>query len=71
MRIPTNESPLDRTLRIVVGTVLGWLYLSGYVTGWTAAVALVFSVLLLFTGIVGYCPVYALFRTGTASGVNG
>ncbi|HEX6370438.1 MAG TPA: DUF2892 domain-containing protein [Longimicrobium sp.] len=67
MRIPTNESPLDRTLRIVVGAVLGWLYLAGYVTGATAAVALVFSLLLLVTGIVGYCPMYALFRTGTAS----
>lgn len=67
MRIPTNESPMDRTLRIVAGAVLGWLYLAGYVTGATAVLALVFSVLLLATGIVGYCPVYALFRGGTAS----
>ena len=67
MRIPTNESPLDRTLRVVVGAVLGWMYLAGYVTGATAAVVLVVSLLLLVTGIVGYCPMYALFRRGTAS----
>ena len=67
MRIPTNESPLDRTLRIVVGAVLGWMYLAGYATGAAAALALVFSLLLLLTGIVGYCPVYGLFHTGTAS----
>jgi hypothetical protein len=66
MKIPTNESPFDRTLRIVVGVVLGWLYLAGQVTGAVAAVALAASVVLLVTGIVGYCPMYALFHTGTA-----
>lgn len=67
MRIASNESPMERTLRIVAGAVLGWMYRSGSVPGAEAAVVLGVSLLLVVTGIVGYCPVYALLHRGTAS----
>ncbi len=65
MKLKMNESPLDRIARIVVGIVLlaliaagtlaaPWLYLAGAV-----------GAILLVTGIVGFCPLYAILRIST------
>lgn len=63
----TNLGGLDRTLRILIGLGLlayalqigfpptGWNQL-----GWAGAV-------LVLTGVVGYCPVYALVEINTSS----
>lgn len=63
-----NESMVDRTLRIVAGAVilaLGW---TGAVTGAAGTVLKVLGFVPLLTGIVGFCPLYALlgWRTNKA-----
>ena len=63
-----NESGLDRLIRVVLGIVLLALSFAGVVTGGWGIVLLVLGAVALLTGIVGFCPLYALlkFRTNKA-----
>ena len=59
-----NESNKDKITRVVVGgglLALGAFTLSG--AGAIAAIAV--GVILVGTGAVGFCPIFAIFRTGT------
>jgi len=60
-----NESPADRIIRIVLGVILAALALTGVATGTLAAVAWVVAAIALVTGVVGFCPLYAIFRVST------
>ena len=57
-----NSGVIDRALRIVAGLALIGLTVSGTigVWGWIGVVP-------LLTGIVGYCPAYAIFGTSTCA----
>ena len=60
-----NEAGWDRALRAVIGVVAIWLGFA--VMGGAGGVVLgIVGVVLLVTGAVGFCPLYALFKTGTA-----
>jgi len=58
----SNVGGIDRILRIVLGLVLIGLTLSGNigVWGWLGVVPLA-------TGVIGWCPPYALFGWSTCS----
>ena len=58
----SNVGGIDRILRIVLGLVLSGLTVSGTigVWGWVGAV-------LLGTGLIGWCPPYAIFGFNTCS----
>ena len=60
-----NESPADRIVRIVLGVVLAALAITGVATGALAAAAWIVAGLLLVTGAVGFCPLYAVLRFST------
>ncbi len=65
MKFETNEAPIDRLIRTVLGIALAAFAVAGAVTApWLYAVWVV-AALLLVTGIVGFCPLYALLRVGT------
>ena len=55
-----NEGTIDRTLRVIVGLVLIGLAATGTVGVWGWI-----GVLPLLTGIVGFCPAYAVFGMST------
>lgn len=62
--LPQNESALDRVIRLVIGAAL----VVGVVTAFTGVaqiVAGVVAAILLLTGAVGFCPLYALLRINT------
>ena len=63
-----NESGLDRLIRVVLGIVLLALSFGGVVSGGWGIVGLVLGAVALLTGVVGFCPLYALlkFRTNKA-----
>jgi hypothetical protein len=65
MRLPLNESPADRVVRVVLGVILAGLALTGVVSGTLAIVVGVVAAIALVTGAVGFCPLYAIFRIGT------
>jgi hypothetical protein len=60
-----NESNTDRLVRVVAGIVLLFLGVGGTLSGTVAVVADVLGVILLLTGAVGFCPLYALFKLST------
>ncbi len=60
-----NESSLDRVIRIVLGIVLLALNLGGVVTGSWGIVLLVVGALALVTGLIGFCPLYAVLKLRT------
>ena len=57
-----NEGQIDRFLRIVVGLVLLYLAITGQYTPWTWI-----GVVPLLTGLIGWCPAYALFGINTCN----
>ena len=60
-----NESNIDRVIRVVAGLallVLGWF---GIVPGTLGLVFKILGFLPLLTGLIGFCPVYALLKIGT------
>ncbi len=60
-----NESGLDRAIRVLLGIVLLVLYFAGTVTGGLGIVFIVIGALALLTGVVGFCPLYALLKIKT------
>ncbi len=64
MDFPINEGAWDRVFRVALGLlmlIIGWSSESAF---WAPALR-VFAIYPLITGIAGWCPVYALLRTGT------
>jgi hypothetical protein len=60
-----NMGAVDRIIRIVLALVVLVLYLTGVISGWLAIVLGILAVIWVFTGIIGFCPLYALFKTST------
>ena len=60
-----NESNVDRIIRAVAGVVLIFLGFSGVFGGWLAVLVGVLGAVLLFTGVLGFCPIYAALKIGT------
>ncbi len=55
-----NEGMIDRVMRVAAGLVLvGIAYFSTH--GWLT----IFGIVLLLTGIVGFCPLYRLVGVAT------
>ncbi len=60
-----NEALWDRIVRVIVGIVLLYLGWFGVVTGeWGIALKII-GFFPLLTGIVGWCPLYALLKITT------
>jgi hypothetical protein len=60
-----NESNLDRIIRVVVGIVFLALYFTGVVTGGLGILIMILGAIALLTGVVGFCPLYMLFKINT------
>lgn len=60
-----NEANWDRIARVILGIVLLFLGLGGTVTGVPGIVLTVLGAILLLTGVVGFCPLYMLFKFST------
>lgn len=58
----TNESPVDRVLRVVLGIVVLSLVVIGPKTMWG-----LLGLVPLLTGLVGFCPLYRLLGISTCS----
>jgi hypothetical protein len=65
IEMKSNESGLDRLIRVVLGIVLLALNLGGVVTGSWGIVLLVVGTLAVVTGLIGFCPLYALLKIHT------
>lgn len=61
----SNLATWDRALRIVLGLAMLFLGWSDLVDGVWAIALVVFAWVPLLTGIVGWCPVYAMLGIST------
>lgn len=60
-----NESSADRLIRGVVGAILLVLVFVGGLAGTAQVVVGVAGGILLLTGLVGFCPIYAICGLST------
>lgn len=60
-----NEASWDRIARVVLAAVLLYLGFGGVVAGGLGLVLDVLGFVFLATGLVGWCPLYSLFKFGT------
>ncbi len=65
-----NEASWDRIVRVGAGVALIGFGLGVFASPWSWIAAVVGAVLLV-TGIVGTCPLYALLRIRTNGGETG
>lgn len=63
----TNEASWDRIARIALGIVLLYLGWSGVVDGTIGTVFQFLGFVPLATGLMGWCPIYAIFNFRTNS----
>jgi hypothetical protein len=61
----TNESGLDRIIRVALGILLVTLYATGVVGGGFGIILTVLGGILIITGAVGFCPLYSIFKLRT------
>jgi hypothetical protein len=67
MKFGQNEGTIDRVIRIVVGIALVAMAAAGIVAAPWVYLAWVVGAIALITGVVGFCPLYAIFRFSTRS----
>ena len=60
-----NEAGWDRFARVLLGVALLWLGWSGVVAGTPGVVLKIVGFVPLLTGIVGWCPLYAVLGFST------
>jgi uncharacterized membrane protein len=61
----TNESNLDRVIRVIAGIALLVLFFTNVIGGTLGIVLAVVGGVLILTGVVGFCPLYALLKIRT------
>ena len=65
MKLSQNVGTIDRIARIAVGTLLFVAFAGGFVTGTLGWVAAGLAVIMLVTGALGFCPIYAVLGVRT------
>lgn len=60
-----NESGLDRVIRVIAGIALLVLFFTNVIGGTLGIVLAVVGGILILTGAVGFCPLYALLKIRT------
>jgi hypothetical protein len=61
----TNESTLDRILRVIAGAALLSLFFFQVVGGTLGIALLILGGVLMITGLIGFCPLYTLVKITT------
>ena len=67
MKLQVNEGLRDRGIRIVLGIALLAAAGAGLIAAPIVYVTSVVGAVALVTGIVGFCPLYAILRLSTVS----
>ncbi len=67
MTFGTNESTSDRVIRIVLGVALAAVAIGGAVAAPWLYLVWAIAAIALVTGIVGFCPLYAILHIRTNS----
>ena len=49
----------DKTIRLVIAAIIGYLYYQGTLTGTLGTVLLVLAVIFAVTSFISFCPLYS------------
>ncbi len=60
-----NVGSIDVIIRLLIAIVLTILYFNGIIAGTWGIVLLVVAGILLITSMIGFCPLYLLFKINT------
>ncbi len=60
-----NEASWDRVVRVILGVILLGLYFMGSVSGTVGIIALIVGIIMLATGLFGFCPLYKVVGFST------
>lgn len=60
-----NMGGLDRIIRIIIASIIGFLYYNGTITGTLGYVLLALGGVFLLTSLVSSCPLYSLVGLNT------
>ena len=60
-----NVSNWDRGIRVILAALFAYFYFTGIVTGGLGILLLILGAVFAVTAIVGYCPLYSLFKFST------
>ena len=60
-----NESMLDRIIRIIAGAALLALFFTHTIAGTLGIIFAIVAAILLITGLIGFCPLYAILKIRT------
>jgi hypothetical protein len=60
-----NMGVADRTIRILLAIIVGYLVITGTVSGALAWILGILTVAFVVTGFIGWCPAYVPFRFST------
>ncbi|MFP5470982.1 MAG: DUF2892 domain-containing protein [Bacteroidia bacterium] len=60
-----NMGSADRIIRVIIAIIFSILYFTGTVTGVAGVILLILGGVFILTGVVGFCPLYALFGVKT------
>lgn len=60
-----NEASWDRVVRVILGIVLLYLGWSGTIEGGWGTFLKIIGFIPLLTGLIGWCPLYSLFKFTT------
>jgi hypothetical protein len=61
----TNEAAWDRIGRVLIGLALIYAGFGGLIAGTLGTVLGVIGFIPLLTGLIGWCPLYTLFKFST------
>ena len=57
-----NESSIDSVIRVFAGFFLLYLGLGGSLHELLAVGAVILGIAVLLTGVIGFCPLYSIFK---------
>ena len=60
-----NVGLTDKWIRILIAVVILILYGTDLIAGTLAMILLIIGIILLFTSLIGFCPIYTLFGINT------
>lgn len=60
-----NMGTIDRGIRILLAVIVAILYLIGSITGVAAIILGILAVVVLTTGLTGFCPLYVPLKIST------
>jgi hypothetical protein len=65
MKLTQNVGTIDRIARLGLGAVLGVVFLAGIVAAPLSYLVGVLTIIMLATGALGFCPIYAILGVRT------